>query len=136
APALHGRPHVDLLEIDDAGFLLGDRGIGHAGKAGTGVGDDEFRPRPAQHLPQPADGMPPLRDRVDAFGAVDRIVGGVPGLGEQRRDFGKVALARRADEHFYLMPSRALTSSLTACGLALPPVAFITWPTNQPAMVG
>ena len=23
--------------------------------------------------------------------------------------------------------------SLTACGLALPPVAFITWPTNQPS---
>jgi hypothetical protein len=26
--------------------------------------------------------------------------------------------------------------ALTACGLALPPEAFITWPTNQPSMVG
>ena len=25
---------------------------------------------------------------------------------------------------------------MTACGLALPPVAFITWPTNQPASAG
>ena len=29
-------------------------------------------------------------------------------------------------------PSLRLSSSLTACGLALPPDAFITWPTNQP----
>jgi hypothetical protein len=25
---------------------------------------------------------------------------------------------------------------LTACGLALPPDAFITWPTNQPSSFG
>ena len=29
-----------------------------------------------------------------------------------------------------------MSSSLTACGLALPPLAFITWPTNQPSSVG
>jgi hypothetical protein len=34
------------------------------------------------------------------------------------------------------MPSFALTRSCTAFGLALPPVAFITWPTNQPASAG
>ncbi len=33
-------------------------------------------------------------------------------------------------------PSFAVTSSFTAFGLALPPVAFITWPTNQPASFG
>jgi hypothetical protein len=33
-------------------------------------------------------------------------------------------------------PSFSRTSALTACGLALPPVAFITWPTNQPASAG
>ena len=30
----------------------------------------------------------------------------------------------------------ALSSALTACGLALPPDAFITWPTNQPIAFG
>ncbi len=32
--------------------------------------------------------------------------------------------------------SAFLRSSLTTLGLALPPVAFITWPTNQPNMLG
>src|SRR5258706_1198529 len=34
------------------------------------------------------------------------------------------------------MPSLALSRSLTACGLALPPDDFITWPTNQPISWG
>src|ERR1700754_3803110 len=34
------------------------------------------------------------------------------------------------------MPSLAFRMSLTACGLALPPDDFITWPTNQPASCG
>src|SRR4051794_23788048 len=33
-------------------------------------------------------------------------------------------------------PSLALSRSLTACGLALPPDDFITWPTNQPISCG
>jgi len=33
-------------------------------------------------------------------------------------------------------PSLRATRVFTACGLALPPVAFITWPTNQPASFG
>ena len=33
-------------------------------------------------------------------------------------------------------PSFFSTRSLTAAGAALPPVAFITWPTNQPASFG
>ena len=33
-------------------------------------------------------------------------------------------------------PSFALSRSFTACGLALPPEAFITWPTNQPSAFG
>ena len=32
----------------------------------------------------------------------------------------------------FQMPSLDLSRSLTACGLALPPDDFITWPTNQP----
>src|SRR5882757_11475622 len=34
------------------------------------------------------------------------------------------------------MPSFAFRRSFTACGLALPPDDFITWPTNQPASCG
>ena len=34
------------------------------------------------------------------------------------------------------IPSFALSMSLTACGFALPPDAFITWPTNQPISFG
>ena len=34
------------------------------------------------------------------------------------------------------MLSFFFSSSLTACGLALPPVDFMTWPTNQPSIVG
>src|SRR4029453_14275970 len=34
------------------------------------------------------------------------------------------------------MPSFAFKRSLTACGLALPPDCFITWPTNQPTSCG
>ena len=34
------------------------------------------------------------------------------------------------------MPSLDLSRSLTACGLALPPDDFITWPTNQPISCG
>src|SRR5215831_16394861 len=34
------------------------------------------------------------------------------------------------------MPSFALRRSFTACGFALPPDAFITWPTNHPIIVG
>jgi hypothetical protein len=30
----------------------------------------------------------------------------------------------------------AAVAVATACGLALPPVAFMTWPTNQPASCG
>ena len=43
-----------------------------------------------------------------------------------------------ADSRIALFRCRAWPSaaSFTACGLALPPVAFITWPTNQPSMVG
>ncbi len=33
-------------------------------------------------------------------------------------------------------PIRFFNRSLTACGLALPPDAFITWPTNQPTAFG
>src|SRR5262245_16349167 len=33
-------------------------------------------------------------------------------------------------------PSLRLSTSFTACGLALPPDAFITWPTNQPISFG
>src|SRR5665811_844056 len=36
----------------------------------------------------------------------------------------------------YSMPSLDLSRSLTACGLALPWVAFITCPTNQPISAG
>src|SRR5947209_14458338 len=45
------------------------------------------------------------------------------------------ALRRFADEPVQ-MPSLAFNTTFTACGLALPPVAFITCPTNQPSMVG
>jgi len=34
------------------------------------------------------------------------------------------------------IPSLDLSRSLTACGLALPPDDFITWPTNQPIIAG
>src|SRR5664279_6210567 len=34
------------------------------------------------------------------------------------------------------MPSLDLSRSFTACGLALPPDDFITWPTNQPISCG
>ena len=34
------------------------------------------------------------------------------------------------------MPSFTFSSSFTACGLALPPDNFITWPTNQPIIAG
>jgi hypothetical protein len=43
---------------------------------------------------------------------------------------------RRPALAYSSMPSFALTRSCTAFGLALPPVAFITWPTNQPASAG
>jgi len=33
-------------------------------------------------------------------------------------------------------PSLLFSTSLTACGLAFPPVCFITWPTNQPSRFG
>src|SRR6202042_3353430 len=33
-------------------------------------------------------------------------------------------------------PSFFFRRSLTACGLALPPDAFMTWPTNQPIAFG
>src|SRR5665647_3950826 len=34
------------------------------------------------------------------------------------------------------IPSLDLSRSLAACGLALPPDDFITWPTNQPIIAG
>src|SRR5947209_44752 len=43
--------------------------------------------------------------------------------------------ARRARVRLQ-MPSFAFSMSFTACGLALPPDDFITWPTNQPASCG
>jgi hypothetical protein len=36
----------------------------------------------------------------------------------------------------YSMPSLAFSRAFTAAGLALPPVAFMVWPTNQPSRVG
>ena len=44
--------------------------------------------------------------------------------------------ARRPVTGRFQMPSLAFSRSLTACGLALPPDDFITWPTNQPASCG
>ena len=44
--------------------------------------------------------------------------------------------AMRAHRASHQSPSLLLSSSLTACGLALPPEAFITWPTNQPSAFG
>ena len=64
--------------------------------------------------------MPVVGDLRDPIGAIDRIVGGMPCLDQQRAHRPKVALAGSADEH-HSIPSLALTRSLTACGLALPP---------------
>src|SRR5690606_14581390 len=36
----------------------------------------------------------------------------------------------------YSTPSLALRMSLTTCGLALPPLCFMTCPTNQPMVLG
>lgn len=62
-----------------------------------------------------------------------------PGSGRDPPDMKKARLvaglswqAREA----YSMPSFAFTIALTDCGLALPPVDFMTWPTNHPASVG
>ena len=44
--------------------------------------------------------------------------------------------ARRAGGERAQAVRRFLSRSLTACGLALPPDAFITWPTNQPIAFG
>ena len=83
-----------------------------------------------------ADRMPVVGDFGDPLGAINGIVSRVPGLHQQVAHRRKIALACGANEHRYSIPSLALTSALTACGLALPPVAFITWPTNQPTSVG
>jgi pantoate--beta-alanine ligase len=47
-------------------------------------------------------------------------------------DNRQLGIARQLNT-IHSIPSFAFTRSLTACGLALPPVDFITWPTNQPA---
>src|SRR6185312_11380786 len=80
--------------------------------------------------------MPFIGNFRDPLRAINGIVSRVPGFHQQVAHRRKIALACGANEHRYSIPSLALTRSLTACGLALPPVAFITWPTNQPAMVG
>ena len=48
----------------------------------------------------------------------------------------EIARIRATNQLNHSMPSFDLRMSLTACGLALPPVDFITCPTNQPSMPG
>ena len=50
-----------------------------------------------------------------------------------RRNFPR---ARAPTQRRAQIPIRFFRRSLTACGLALPPDAFITWPTNQPIAFG
>ena len=50
-------------------------------------------------------------------------------LGENSGEIARVSVVHQS-------PSFAFRMSLTACGLALPPDAFITCPTNQPIIVG
>lgn len=47
-------------------------------------------------------------------------------------DEGSAATIAGLGSNQLQMPSLDLSRSLTACGLALPPDDFITWPTNQP----
>jgi hypothetical protein len=53
-----------------------------------------------------------------------------------RANRAETQVIRRAIRLEAQRPSRFLSASLTACGLAFPPVDFITCPTNQPNMPG
>ena len=70
------------------------------------------------------------RDGTRATDAFDRMRGASDGSGCVVRPYRAAALSPRQS------PSLALSRSLTACGFALPPEAFITWPTNQPSSFG
>src|SRR5690606_36438127 len=64
---------------------------------------------------------------------------GVPGV--EQVDSGPLEISRvprhsRRTPVLRYSPSFLFSSSLTACGLAFPPVAFMTWPTNQPTAWG
>ena len=85
-------------------------------------------------------GVPAADELRNLMGTIERVVGGMKGLCEKGADLLHVSFCCCADKEdhaaYSSMPSFAFTNAWTACGFALPPVAFITWPTNQPANAG
>src|SRR5690606_28745407 len=134
-PALMGRMNVELMELDGLAVISSGRER-HACNRLAVIGEQELGLWHVDALSQRAQRMPVAVDRRDPVRTVDRVVGVAPGLNEQLAHRLEIAFRSGADKHGYSIPRRALTRSLTACGFALPPVAFITWPTNQPASVG
>ena len=137
APDAAGQ-HIELVQHEDLAVVASRprRPCRQCALPSSATRNSELRPR--QPRLERGDRMPVVGDRGDPLSAIDRVVGRVPGLDQQRADRrqGRARWRCGRTSPSISMPSLALTSSLTACGLALPPVAFITWPTNQPAMVG
>ena len=94
-------------------------------------------PREAQNARiEPTDSLwRRLRDRVRR--RVERVRGSFRRRFGERGEFAADSCARGAATNVALRCRCAsCRRSLTACGLALPPDAFITWPTNQPIAFG
>src|SRR5690606_2972728 len=134
-PALMGRMNVELVELDGLAVISSGRERDACDRLAV-IGEQELGLRHVNARSQRAQRMPVAVDRRAPARTVGRVVGVVPGLTEELAHRLKIAFRRGADNHGDSIPRRALTRSLTAWGLALPPVAFITWPTNQPASVG
>src|SRR5690606_29820881 len=90
------------------------------------IGDNEFRIRLLQIGLQNSDAVPPGGNGIHRFPPEDVVEGRVPGRYKQLMHCLEISLCRASDPHYSSIPSLALTSSFTDCGLAFPPVAFMT----------
>src|SRR6201988_1432562 len=128
------------MQKNGLGHLLGHDGITHAADILAIVRHQELRMPFRQPRSQLGRRQKKFYQFIDLRRAVVPVIGGMPCLHEQVVDLPEILLAGRAYEIHWAysssMPSLALTRACTACGLALPPVDFITWPANQPASVG
>ena len=95
---VHRRPDIELVQHDDAAALHRARER-HAADRRAVIGHDELGMGLFQPRPQRLDGMPVVGDRGHAVATVDRVVGRVPCLHQQRAHGVEVAVARGAREH-------------------------------------
>src|SRR5690606_28362749 len=124
---LNLRIRADIKLMQRSLAFFGLAGKSHSVDAAIAIiGNDELRVRLPKIGLQYSDAVPLGGNGIHHFPPEEVVEGRVPGRYKQFMHCLEIGFCRASDPHYSSIPSLALTSSLTDCGLALPPVAFMT----------